>query len=203
MPADAIDALTNAAGNPATARFTCELQGKGVLPSLTVIEPTAISADGKLQLKFPRLMPNKTAKRRLVVRNNGAIPVTARLEDTQHATFHLLEGLPTFTLQPNEQHAFVVEYAPRAVGPSAHTMALSVSQNHFENVRVALTGECFQDDVTLAGLPDDQLDVLKLADGPVGRRQEVAFSLQNHCGKHFRCGSTRFCDAVCSRRLQC
>lgn len=162
-----------------------------MLPSLAVTEPTAISADGKLLLTYPRLMPNKSAKRRLAVRNNGAIPVTARLEGTGHADFRLLEGLPTFTLQPGERHAFVIEYAPRAVGASTHVMTLSVSQNHFENVRVQLTGECFLEDVTLSGLPDDELDTLRLVDGPVGRQQEVAFSMQNHCGKHFRCGCSR------------
>lgn len=178
--------VENGEGNPKTARFACELQGKGVLPSLTVVEPSVISAAGKLQMVYANLLPGRSSRQRIAVRNNGAIPASARLEFGASKHFHVREGAESFTLQKGEQHAFVVEFAPGAIGKFEHEAALVVAQNHFENVRIALRGECFVENVAFSGLPNDSMDTLRLPDGPIGKVHDFLFALQNHSDKHYR-----------------
>ena len=98
----------------------------------------------------------------------------------------LTAGLPAFTLQPNENHVFTVEYRPLEAGKHTHEAMLSVSQNHFENVRVTLAGECFREDVTLVGLPGGEADVVRLPDCALGSSQAVTFSVSNHSANVFK-----------------
>ena len=63
---------------------------------------------------------------------------------------------------------------------------LAVAQNPFEATAIKLRGECFQADVTLAGLPSNEADTVRLPDCALGQQQTQAFSLQNHSEKHFR-----------------
>ena len=63
-----------------------------------------------------------------------------------------------------------------------------VQSNPYENYRVALSGEGYQEDVTFDGLPGDSLEELRIPDGPLGRPRVETFALRNHSAtKAFRC----------------
>jgi hydrocephalus-inducing protein len=162
------------------------LQGRGILPSLTVIEPPAPDSDGSFKLDFKRHMPSYKAQRKFAVKNNGAIAATGNFDMDAHAMFTLLEGSQVFTLQPNENHVLVLEYHPTTTGKHHHSAVLSVSQNDFESMRIALAGECYQEDVTFVGTLGDDSDVVQLPDCAIGKVEQVDIGVRNHSGKHFR-----------------
>jgi hydrocephalus-inducing protein len=179
----------NANGIHSVAEALLRMQGRGVLPSLTVTEPPAPSGDGSMLLDFKRVAPAGTAQRTLAVRNNGGIAASARfkLDEAASAVYSVLEGETAFTLQPGEHQSFSVAYAPAAVGKHSCTATLAVAQNLFESVRIALMGECFQEDIAMLGLPSDEPGVLRLPDTAIGKPRAVDFVLQNNsAAKTFR-----------------
>lgn len=74
------EAVVQDGGDPATRAFTCEVRGEGTLPSLSLQEPDVFDAAGRPVLKFGRLLVGRTKTLRINLKNNGVMPVTARLE---------------------------------------------------------------------------------------------------------------------------
>lgn len=55
-------------------------------------EPSVFDSAGRPWLKFGRLLRGHTSRLLVNVRNNGALPVSARLEMDRHEAFTVLEG---------------------------------------------------------------------------------------------------------------
>lgn len=166
-------------GDPKTASLVFEVRGEGVLPHLSLVQPAERDAAGRPVLRFPRMLKGRSATLPIVVRNDGSIPTTARLEATPHAAFRLETGAGLFTAAPGETRRFVVAFDPREPGTSMHELALSVRHNPFEQLRLMLQGECFEEDLVFTALPRDLADELHFPDGPLGTRQEVLFNVRN------------------------
>lgn len=78
------EAVVENGGDPATRRFTCELRGEGTLPTLTLEEPVNFNEAGQPCITFPRLLRGKKALATILLKNNGIIPATGRLDFTNH-----------------------------------------------------------------------------------------------------------------------
>lgn len=82
---------------------------------------------------------------------------------------------------------FTVDFTPPDLGNYSHELQLRVHHNPFENYRIAMTGECAQEDVTMQGLPGDSRDELMLGDTVLGKSVSHIITLVNHTdAKHFR-----------------
>lgn len=155
-------------------------------------EPSTSDASGRPTIKFGKLLVGRSARHTVLVRNNGALPATARLDLERHDAFSVLDGpqvrqlgraqragqcrpdacvgraalqmgawaavatadslarrkypppLQPITVEPKKTATFTVVFAPRAAGAHAHELALRVKSNPFEQLRIAMTGECVQ-----------------------------------------------------------
>ncbi|KAJ9512718.1 hypothetical protein QJQ45_019009 [Haematococcus lacustris] len=182
-----LEAVVEQGSDPQTKSFTCEIRGEGSLPSLSLQEPSVFDSHGRPLLKFPRVLLGLSAKLQVLLRNNGLLPASARMEAEHHSAFTITggpEGL--FTVQPGRSVAFGVSFSPQQLGVLSHEMRVKVNQNQYEDYRIAMSGEGYQEDVTFDHLPDGQLDELRLADCPVGTARQVVFCLHNHAAKHFK-----------------
>lgn len=55
-------------------------------------EPPTMDASGRPNIKFGKLLVGRSARHTVLVRNNGVLPATARLEVERHDAFSVLEG---------------------------------------------------------------------------------------------------------------
>ena len=171
--------------NPKTRRYTCLLRGEGTLPTLTLEQPTEFNADGQPFIKFPRILRAKKNTSTILLKNNGIIPATGRIDFSQHQAFKVEGGSRVFTLEPHKAESFTVVFNPREVGEFSHAVGLKVQQNPFENYQVALTGESYMEDIVYERLPGDHEDQLHFPDGPLGSSRTVTFTLRNLSDKHY------------------
>lgn len=184
------------------------LQGRGVLPTLTVTEPSGgPGADGSIALPFPRLLPGASAQRTVKVANNGAIAASAQLSiaapDSAPSAAQHFALVPaasgaedaaqlsspsnmSITLSPGQEQAVAIEYRPQGTGVHSAFTTLAVAQNPFEQTRLALRGECAADDLALVGLPGGEASVLRLPDCALGEQQVIDFRLQNNASAALR-----------------
>lgn len=86
------EAVVEGGSDPKTRAFSCEIRGEGTLPSLSLTEPAVFDASGRPVLKFPRLLRGRSAQARVLLKNNGIMPASARVEMEPHALFTLVEG---------------------------------------------------------------------------------------------------------------
>ncbi len=64
---------------------------------------------------------------------------------------------------------------------------IKVAKNPFEDYRIAVTGEGYQDDICFDQLPNNAADELRLADCPVNKPHSIAFVVRNSsASKTFR-----------------
>lgn len=173
-------------GDPKTASLSFELRGEGVLPHLSIVQPTERDAAGRPLLKFPRSLPGRESAVPIVVRNDGSIDTTARLEAPPNVAFLMQGGAGLFTLTPGETRRFQVVFKPPAAGDYRHEFGLGVRHNPFEQVKVVAEGECFAEDVIFTALPGDSSDELRFPDAPIGVPQEVLFNVKNVSRKYLR-----------------
>ncbi|KAF5830389.1 hypothetical protein DUNSADRAFT_14652 [Dunaliella salina] len=178
-----LEAVVEGGTDPNTKSFTCEVRGEGVLPSLSLQQPTAFDASGRPCLRFGRVSSGRPATQRINLKNNGLIPASARMEWVPHPSFTLLEGP-----QPGRAKTYTVRFSPGEDNSSYnHELRVRVTNNPYEDYRIALSGEGFQEDVTFEGLPDDtKTDELRLPDGPLGVPRTAIFTLRNQSSKHYR-----------------
>eukprot|EP00775_Hariotina_reticulata_P008964 gene8964-9139_t len=156
--------VQDGAADLASSGFVCELRGEGTLPSLSLQEPSTLDAAGRPVLKFGKLMAGRSSTLLVNVRNNGLLPASAKIEMSQHPSFALLEGPQVFKVDSKKAATFTVKFTPIEVGSFTHELQLRVKQNPFEQYRVLITGECYQEDILFGGLPDNSLDTLVLPD---------------------------------------
>jgi hydrocephalus-inducing protein len=94
------EAIVENGGNPKTERFECEVRGEGTLPTLTLEQPALRDNKGQPWLKFPRVLKGKKHTATMLLKNNGIIAASGRLDFTSHkvcpghpVTFIILKAL--------------------------------------------------------------------------------------------------------------
>eukprot|EP00854_Cymbomonas_tetramitiformis_P000766 gene766-1240_t len=184
-----LEAVVDNGSDPKTKQFTCEVRGEGTLPHLSIEQPTKINDEGSPWMEFPRLLLGKSHTMSIELKNNGIIPATARMEMGKgNGIFTMSSGAlsKNFTLESKRGTSFQVTFTPAETRMYQHQVDLMVKHNQYETQRITITGECYMEDVTFNGLPDDYDDELHFQDGPVGVPSEVGFTLKNHTDKDFR-----------------
>lgn len=167
-------------GDPKTSSFQCELRGEGVLPHVTVLEPTTRTPAGRPLLKFNRLLVGREQSLPLVLRNDGSLPASYRLDSPSSAAFRITGGPPVGTLEPRTTAEYLVTFAPKTTDTLTHGIGLMVKHNQFEKVVIDCVGEGFREDIIFEGLPGDvEGDQLQLPDTAVGEHVRLAFNLRN------------------------
>jgi hypothetical protein len=156
-----------------------------VIPSLLIVEPP-VGLDGSFSLDFGRVMTNRTACRQLMIRNNGSIPSSARLDIPSGSPFTVSDGAALFRVQPGTSQSLSVTYCPPKEGEHKAEASLQVAQNPYEASCVKLFAQCFHADVTIEDLPGGETDIVRLPECVVGEQQQCTFTLTNHGSKHFR-----------------
>ena len=177
--ADFLAEVENGSGNAKTSTLAFEVRGEGVLPHLSLVQPSERDSAGRPVLKFPRILRGKSSGLPIVVRNDGSIPTTARLDCPPHMAFRMEGGGGLFTLNPGEQRNFQMRFDPPDAGDFSHEVGLDVKHNPFEQLKLMASGVCFVEDVVFTALPEDLSDELHFPDGPMGVEQEVLFNLKN------------------------
>ena len=180
------EAVVENGGDPRTKSFSCELRGEGTLPHLVLSQQQTFNEEGFPAMDFARVLLGKEVRLPVVLRNDGVIPATGRV-DMKAAPNFRLEDAPSgyFTVQPKKTQAFTVAFKPNEVEQYGHELKILVKQNQFDSQVLKLSGEGYTEDVLFGGLPEDLDNHVKLSDMPVGGSQ-VAFTLMNHSAKHFR-----------------
>jgi hypothetical protein len=97
----------------------------------------------------------------IVLRNDGIIPATCRLE-MPGAIFGTSEaalqqqfrymGRSLVTIAPQQTARLPVAFRPTSIGSHQGELRISVSQNPFEDNTIRFVGEAYQEDVTIEGL---------------------------------------------------
>ncbi|KAK9824158.1 hypothetical protein WJX72_008157 [[Myrmecia] bisecta] len=182
------EAAVENGSDPKTKLFSCELRGEGTLPTLSVELPPLPSTDkGQPGLKFARMLKGKKATMAITLRNNGILDASARITMAPHAAFHLLGAASRLvTVESKRSMQVEVEFSPGEVKQHAHEVTIEVLQNPFERHRVAVTGECYMEDITFEGLPGEATDELRIPDCQLNSPVTIAFTLHNHSEKLYR-----------------
>lgn len=150
--------------------------------------PTTFDVSGASIIKFGRMLLGRSTTACITLKNNGQMTASARMEAEPHPSFTISDGpLGVFAAEPGRSVQYTVRFEPAAAGAVTHEVRLRVAHNPFEDYRVLLCGEGYEEDVTLDNLPDpSKMDELRIPDGPVGQKREVVFTLRNHSAKHFK-----------------
>jgi hypothetical protein len=110
-----------------------------------VQEPSTLDATGRPLLKFPRLLRGRTATLPLVLRNQGILPVDARLELAPHEAFSLRGGsAQALHLEARQGCSHTLSFTPGKTGSFSAVASLRVKNNPFECYSLVLQGECYQ-----------------------------------------------------------
>jgi hydrocephalus-inducing protein len=202
-------------GSGKTGSMTYELRGQGTLPRVTMERPMVRDESGCPLLQFGRLFMGRSKTMMVVLRNDGVIPSTCRLEvpgavfgpaaATSGNSFRYM-GRSVVTIAPQQTARLPITYRPAAVGSHNGELRLSVSQNPFEDSIIKFVGEAYQEDVTLEGLEghaegvgatldeedkegkEEEKDqqAIDFGDVSVGTTKSRTFTLVNHSAFAYR-----------------
>lgn len=160
------------------------MQGNGIVPSLTVMQPTKVDASGRVSLTFPRRMPGKVSQQSFEVKNNGTIEASARIELPVDSPFSI-EGSHNLSLAPYCGASIPVAFHPDQVGNHTAELLLHVSQNPYEHIVIQLAGECSQGDIEFV-LDDCETDTVHFPDSFIGSESELVVHMHNYSTNHFK-----------------
>jgi hydrocephalus-inducing protein len=161
-----------AGSDPKTKGLTFELRGQGTLPVITVERPAQRDENGNPLMQFGRVFVNKAKTMNIVLRNDGILPTTCRLE-MPGAVFGVMPvaakvggappqapdneqfrylGRSLVTIAPQQTASVPVAYRPQALGTHLGELRLSITQNPFEDAILRFAGQAYQEDITIEGL---------------------------------------------------
>lgn len=83
------------------------------------------------------------------------------------------------TIMSKANHAFDIKFNPRKVGTEKFVLTFQTQNNQFEQHRVSLVGEGFNEAVTFEGLPNGREDLLQVGDCIIDKAKAVTFDLVN------------------------
>ena len=68
--------------NPKTQKLVFDLRGEGALPTLKLEQPKEYLDERTPIMKFPKLRINKTMVQKILLKNDGQIPATVKIDFT-------------------------------------------------------------------------------------------------------------------------
>ncbi|XP_008288806.1 hydrocephalus-inducing protein homolog [Stegastes partitus] len=192
-----------------------DLIGKGTLPSVCVVRPALRSCDGNPMLQFRRVLVGRRHTMPLVLLNDGNIPAQVQIEmldkhdafalkaapgntcsstqiDSITASEHQVMHRATLRLDVNESVEFEVCFCSDKPLSVKTQMSLQVEDNQYSNTTIQVTGEAYQELVSLDNInrssqemdqeedEEDNYEVLNFGDCHVDWPYQESFTMTNH-----------------------
>ena len=155
-------------------KLVFELRGEGTLPTLQIQKPTDTEADGTAVLRFKKVRIGKDLILPIILKNEGQVPATARFDAITNEAFSF-EGNMSQTISAKSFHSFDIKYKPTKVGAEKFMLNFSTLNNLFEQHKVLLQGEGFNESIIFEGLPNGSEDELHIGDCVIGKARAVQF----------------------------
>ena len=162
-----------------TGKLCFELRGEGTLPTLQVEKPDQLEADGTPMLKFKKTRIGKDAILPITLKNEGQVAATARFDAITNEQF-TFEGNMNQMITQKSYHAFDIRFKPTATQVEKFLLTFSTMNNVFEQHKVWLIGEGFNESITFEGLPEDMEDELLIGDCIIGKAKAATFQMVNN-----------------------
>lgn len=162
-----------------TGKLCFELRGEGTLPTLQVEKPEELDADGTPMLKFRKTRIGKDAILPIILKNEGGVPATARFDAITSDSFSFEGSNLIHTISSKSYHGFDIRFKPEKATTEKFLLTFSTMHNVYEQHKVLLVGEGFNENVTFEGLPQDMEDELIVGDCVIGKSRAVSFQIVN------------------------
>ncbi|XP_028313928.1 hydrocephalus-inducing protein homolog [Gouania willdenowi] len=192
------------------------LTGNGILPSVCVVRPALRSNEGCPMLQFGRVLTGFSKTIALVLHNDGNVPAQVHIDmQDQHGVFNFLAApkncssvkstkvedastlgyemmhKATLKLNVDETVEFRVSFCSDTPQSVEATISLQVEDNQYNNTTIQVTGETYQEIVTLVNInrPQQEVDehdegdgfvVQHFGDCYVGCSYQEHFIMTNH-----------------------
>ncbi len=117
--------------DPTTPRVTVSLQGRAIAPGATA-SPT--------MLEFGGVVTGTASELVLKVGNEGFLPLALTDLRVEGAGFSLVQGDVPVDVEVETQRAYVLQFAPDAIGEHTGTAVFSTNDPGFAELRVGLQG---------------------------------------------------------------
>lgn len=115
----------------------------------------------------------------VILKNEGQVPATVRFDAITNEAFSFEGTSMNHTIMSKSTHAFDFRFNPKKAGLERFILTFQTQNNQFEQHRVALVGEGFNEAVTFEGLPNGREDLLMIGDCIIGKAKAVSFDLVN------------------------
>lgn len=165
--------------NPKTGKLVFDLRGDCALPSLKVERPKEWVDDRTPLLRFPKIRVDKSHILPVVLKNDGQIPATVEFNIKPDENFRFLDQ-STFTISAKTSATFNVEFKPREPGQKKWEIIAKTHDNPYENPKIVIMGEGYQEQVIFDGLPNDLTDEISFGDCIVNTEKNIAFKVKNN-----------------------
>lgn len=180
-----------------TRRLSFELLAEGTLPHVTIVAPSARLVEGAPLLSFPKLLVGRTSRLPLTLHNEGVLPATVSVSkvisesDGGCMAFSCIACGQSIMLPPGTSQTIDVLFKPTTDGERTAAISLSVQQNPFEDVTIALRAQGAIQQVAFEDLPPvlempaeaptsgEDFDCLNFGDTEVGVPKAITFSLRS------------------------
>jgi len=125
-------------------------------------------------LKFKKTRIGKDCILSILLKNEGQVAATARFDAITNEQF-TFEGNMNQMITQKSYHAFDIRFKPTATQVEKFLLTFSTMNNVFEQHKVWLVGEGFNESITFEGLPEDMEDELLIGDCIIGKAKAATF----------------------------
>jgi hydrocephalus-inducing protein len=113
------------------------------------------------------------------MKNEGQVAATARFDAITNESF-TFQGNMSQQIMEKSFHAFDIKYKPSKVGPEKFLLTFVTLNNVYEQHKVMLMGEGYQENIIFEGLPNGSEDELHVGDCIIGKAKAATFTLTNN-----------------------
>lgn len=156
-------------------KLVFEIRGEGTLPTLQVEKPIEQEADGTPALRFRKTRIGKDTILSIVLKNEGQVPATARFDAITNDAFTFEGGSMSHTISQKSYHAFDIKFRPRTSETQKFQLNFATLNNVYEQHKVLLVGQGYEEAVTFEGLPEEAEDELLIGDCVIGKGKATTF----------------------------
>ena len=136
-----------------------DLGGSGTLPCISIDQPTTRLPSGALSMEFGRTHINRSSKKKLIIRNDGAMPATCLFDMSGDDDFFFPYRGASLTIQPSQKQDVIISFAPKKVftptGERSAQIKISVLNNQFDQYKLQLSGSSYACDATIDTMSEE------------------------------------------------
>lgn len=177
--------VENAEQNVRHGKLVFDVRGEGAMPTLKIDRPKEWVDERTLLLKFPRIRLGKQHTESVVVKNDGVIPATAKFDVVPSRDF-TLASQSTYTLTPKTFQSFQIDFRPIEVGSFKWELGCNTLLNPYENTKIQVTGECYFENISFEGFPEQYEDEVHFGDCVSKIPKRITFYMKNNTDETIR-----------------